>query len=347
MGRLGHCPHFASAIAGIVFAVAAVAGQSVSSVERLRPVDALPAHMCGQFRDPIGFAQTSTGQYLVLDRRAHTVYSVDAKRTKLSTLVKVGVDKGELLQPGALSLSADDTFAVSDAPIGFEQVQVFFDNGTRLAAFVRPGAVAPRLAVGPQILSGAGSLHFTGQTVLISAPESGSLVVELNLEGHVIGRIGALRATGHESDRHVHLGLNVGLPLRTRDGGLIFVFQTGVPLIRKYAADGRLEFERHIEGPDLDGYIQTLPTTWPVRKAASGEFPLIPPIVRTAAISPEGDLWVSLVPGLTYVYSAAGDRTRVVQFDATGPFSPTSLSFSRVTGTTRALVMPGCYSFAP
>jgi hypothetical protein len=335
------------AIAGAAIAATGLFTQPGPQIERLRPVNALPAHICGQFRDPIGFAQTSTGQYLILDRRAHTVFTVDAKGTTLRTLVKVGLDKGELLQPGALSLSADDTFAVSDAPHGLEQVQVFFDSGMRLAAFVRPGTVAPRLAVGPQILSGAGSLHFTGKTVLVSAPESGSLIVELNLDGHLVGRTGVLRATGHESDPQVHLGLNVGLPLRTRDGGLIFVFQTGVPLIRKYAVDGRLEFERHIEGPQLDPYIQALPTIWPTRKAASGEYPLIPPIVRTAAISPEGDLWVSLVPGLTYVYGPDGERKRVVQFEATGPFSPTSLSFSRASGATRALVTPGCYSFAP
>jgi hypothetical protein len=336
----------ALAVAGLAAVAVTLFAQPGSPVERLRAVDALPAHICGQFRDPIGFAQTSTGQYLVLDRRAHTVYSVDAKRTRLTTLVKVGLDKGELLRPGALSLSADDTFAVSDAPNGVEQVQVFFENGTRLAAFVLPATATRRLAVGPQFLSGAAPLHFTGKHVLVSAPESGSLVAELNLEGHHTGRIGALRSTGHESDPQVHIGLNAGLPLRTRDGGLMFVFQTGVPLFRKYSGDGRLEFERHIEGPELDPYIQTLPTKWPVQKSADGEFPLIAPIVRAAAMSPEGELWVSLVPGLTYVYGPEGNRKRVVQFEGTDAFSPTSLSFSRVSGATRVLVTPGCFEFS-
>ena len=332
-------------IAGAASVVAALAAQSGSTIERLRPVDALPAHICGQFREPIGFAQTSTGQYLILDRRAHTVFSVDAKRTALTTLVRVGLDKGELLQPGVLSLSPDDTFAVSDAPNGWEQVQVFFDSGTRFAAFVRPGAAAPRLTLGPLVLNGTGSMQFTGRTVLVNTPEDGPLVTELNLEGHAIRHIGTLRATGHEADRQVHLALNLGVPLRTPDGGLIFVFQTGAPLFRKYAADGRLEFERHIEGPQLDEYIRTLPDSWPARKAGDGTYPLIPPIVRTAAISPEGDLWVSLVPPFTYVFGPTGERTRVVQFDATEPFSPISLSFSRVSGATRALVTPGCYEF--
>jgi hypothetical protein len=135
--------------------------------------------------------------------------------------------------------------------------------------------------------------------------------------------------------------------METADGGIVFVFQTGVPTFRKYSADGRLEFERHIEGPALDGYLKGLPTSWPVRKVGDGTFPLVPPVVRAAALSPEGDLWISLIPLVTYVYNAAGEKTRTVQFDATGPFAPTNISFSRASGASRLLVTPGCYEFAP
>jgi len=315
-------------------------------VERLRPVGGLPAHVCGQFRQPTAFVQSAAGRYFILDRRNHTVFSVDQAHTALTTLVKAGMEQGAVLQPGALSLSPDGRFAVSDAPFSQERIQLFFEDGTPLTAFLLPGAAAPRLTIGPLILNGTGSLQLSGQTILINAPESGALVSELNLEGRVVRHIGALRPTGHEDDPQLHLALNVGIPLRTDDGGVIVVFQTGVPLFRKYGADGRLEFERHIEGPHVDGYIQTLPTTWPVRKVGDGTFPIVAPIVRTAALSPEGDLWISLVPPFTYVYDAAGEKTRTVQFDATGAFSPTSLSFSRASGTLRLLAMPGCYEFA-
>ncbi|NQW04036.1 MAG: hypothetical protein HQ485_08410 [Acidobacteria bacterium] len=324
---------------------AVLVGVGHTPVERLRPVDALPAHICGQFREPIGFAQLSTGQYLVLDRRAHTVFSVDQARTHVERLVQVGLDKGELLQPGVLSLAANDTFAVSDAPFAQERIQIFFDSGTRRGAFMRPVRAAPRLRIGPLILSGAGSLHYTGTSVLLNEPESGALIAELDVEGKVTRRTGSLRPTGHEADRQVHLALNLGLPIGTPDDGVLFVFQTGVPLFRKYSADGRLEFERHIEGPELDGYIQTLPTSWPTRETGDGTHPLVPPIVRTAALSSEGDLWVSLMPPLTYVYDQKGNKTRTVSFNAAGVLSPTSLFFSTVSGTERILVMPGCYEF--
>lgn len=323
----------------------AVAAQPAA--ERLRPVSGLPAHLCGQLREPVAFAQTPSGQYLILDRRDHTVFGVDKARTRLTTLVRAGMEKGNVLQPAALSVSSEGAFAVSDAPFSQERVQMFFDSGAALGAFLLPGTAAPRLTVGGVILNGSGSMQFTGKALLINAPESGSLISRFDLEGQVTQKIGTLRATRHEADREVHLALNVGLPLETRDGGVLFVFQTGVPMFRKYAADGRLEFERHIEGPALDGYVQSLPTSWPTRKIGDGTYPFVPPVVRAAALSPEGDLWISLMPPFTYVYNASGDKTRTVQFEATGPLSPASLFFSRASGATRLLVTPGCYEFSP
>ena len=67
------------------------------------------------------------------------------------------------------------------------------------------------------------------------------------------------RNTGHEADRDVHLALNSGLPLLDPTGGYYFVFHAGLPVFRKYDADGRVLFERHIEGPELDAMVRCLP----------------------------------------------------------------------------------------
>lgn len=336
--HFGHLWHFAIALSATALAAQA-------PVERLRAVGGLPAHICGQLREPVAFAQTPAGQYVLLDRRQHTVSTVDKARTALTTLMRAGMEKGNVLQPAALSLAPGDAFAVTDAPYGQDRVQLYSMSGSLISAFLLPGIAAPRLTLDGVILNGAGSLHFTGKHLLINRPESDSLVWVMDLNGHTTSTIGNLRRTGHEHDRDVHLALNVGLPLGTPDGGVMFVFQTGVPMFRKYSADGRLEFERHIEGPALDAYIQQLPTTWPVRKAGDGTYPLVPPVVRAAAISPEGDLWISLVPMVTYVYGANGDKKRTVQLEGVGPLAPASLSFSRANG--RLLVMPGCYEFEP
>src|SRR5687767_12028649 len=102
----------------IVIASAAVVVGAQPATERLRPVSGLPAELCGQLREPMAFAQTSAGQYLLLDRREHTVSTVDKARTKMTVLMRAGMEKGNVLQPAALSVSSGDAFAVSDAPFG-------------------------------------------------------------------------------------------------------------------------------------------------------------------------------------------------------------------------------------
>jgi hypothetical protein len=95
----------------------------------------------------------------------------------------------------------------------------------------------------------------------------------------------------------------------------------------------------------LDPYVQSLPTTWPTRKAGDGLYPIVPPTIRTAAIDPSGNLWVSLIAPVTYIYDSWGDKRRTIKFDGTGNAAPTSLTFSRASGATRALVLPGCYEY--
>ncbi len=325
--------------------VAALRGSTQAPIEILRPVGGLSARVCDSLHEPIAFVQASDGRYFLLDRRAHTIYSVDRTGTRLTKVMEAGMQKGEVLQPAVLSMAGDDAYAVTDAPFGQERIQVYNKNGSQVRAFLRPGLASPRLTMGPVILNGVGSLQFTGDRFFINAPETGALISELNLDGDPVRQVGLLRPTGHEADRNVHLALNIGLALPDAKGGVTFVFQTGVPKFRKYDATGQLVFERHIEGPHVDPYLQSLPTTWPTRKAGDGTYPIVPPMVRTAALDPAGNLWVSLAAPYTYVYDAYGDKRRTVQFDGTSGSAPVSLSFSRASGSLRALVLPGCYEY--
>ena len=323
----------------------ATASGAAQATAILRPSGGLSQQVCDALIEPITLTQGSDGRYLLLDRRAHTVYAVDRTGARLTTILAAGIQKGEVLQPAALSLAPDNAYAISDAPFGQERIQVYTSADSQIRAFLRPGLTTPRLTMGSLILNGVGSLQFTGASFFINAPESGALISELDLNGDPIRHFGTLRPTGHEADRNVHLALNLGLALPGRDGSVTFVFQTGVPQFRKYDATGAFLFERHIEGSQLDPYLQLLPTIWPTRKIGDGTYPVVPPTVRTAALDAAGNLWVSLVAPFTYVYDARGDRVRTVQFDGAGGSSPSSLSFSRATG--RALVLPGCYEYDP
>ena len=320
--------------------------QSAMRVETLASVGGLPPEIVGVYREPAVFQQMASGQYLVFDRRAHAVFGVDAAATTTWKLVDIGEEPGRVLDPSAFDAEPGGSFVVADAPGGRERIQVFAAGGRRLGGFALPGRPAPRVTLGNLVLSGIGSLQYTGTSILMSQPETGALMTEFGLAGTPTRSIGTLRRTGQEADVNVHLALNAGLPLANPRGGFYFVFQAGVPMFRKYDANGQLVFERHIEGVELDQAIAGLPTVWPRRpgEGRGADLPLVTPMVRTAAVDGQGNLWISLVQPFTYVYDADGNKTRVVQFRAAGMLVPSSLSFS---SSGRLLVAPGCFEFAP
>jgi hypothetical protein len=324
----------------------ALAAAGPPRVDVLKASGGVPAHIAGRFTEPIGFQQAGDGRYYVFDRRAHTVYRIDAERSAATKIVQIGQEEGRIIEPTAFDLDPSGTFVVADAPNNVERVQLFGPDGARIGGFTLPGRAAPRITIGSVVLNGLGSLQFTGRSILMNQPESGALFMEFGLSGTPLRNIGLLRPTGHEHDRDVHLALNVGMPLAHPQGGFYFVFQAGVPIFRRYDARGGLLFERHVEGPELDRLLAALPASWP-RRGGPGEgreLPLILPTVRTAAVDRDGNLWIALAVPYTYVYDNDGEKRRTVQFNAANILSPTSLFFAQ---NGRLLVTPGCYEFDP
>jgi hypothetical protein len=324
----------------------ALAVPSQPRVEVLKSTGGLPAHIAGQFAEPIGFQQARDGRHYVFDRRAHTVYRIDESLARAERIVQIGQEAGRIIEPTAFDLDPEGMFVVADAPNNVERVQIFGPDGTRLGGFTLPGRAAPRITLGSVVLNGLGSLQFTGRSILMNQPESGALFMEFGLSGTPLRTLGLLRPTGNEQDRDVHLALNVGMPLAHPKGGFYFVFQAGIPIFRRYDAKGKLLYERHVEGPELDGLLAAMPSSWP-RRGGPGEgreLPLILPTVRTAAVDRDGNLWIALAVPYTYVYDSDGEKIRTVQFSAAGIVSPTSLFF---TAGGRVLVTPGCYEFRP
>jgi hypothetical protein len=321
--------------------VAAVAPAAPRPVETLKSIAALPAHIAGRFNDIAACHLSPDGDYLIFDRRAHAVFSVP-RGGEPRTIVEIGTEAGRVLRPLAFDSAPDGTFVIADAPSGVQRIQVFFHLGATIGGFTLAGRSVPHVALGNFVLSGIGSLDYTGDRILISQPSSGALISEYATDGKMLRTFGELRPTGHEDDPDLHAALNAGIPLAGPDGSYYFVFLGGVPRFRKYDAGGSLVFERHIEGIELDTHIQSLPNTWPRRQTAGGELPVVPPSVRTAAVAPDGSLWVSLITPHTYVYDAGGDKTRAIEFRGAGVMTPTNFYFA---ADGRLLVAPGCYTF--
>jgi hypothetical protein len=308
----------------------------------LRSTSAVPPHLAGRFRAPTGFQQSASGQFFVFDRRLHVVFGVDEQQTSAWEIVHIGGESGRIIDPTAFAVEPNGTFVVADAPNGRERIQIFTAAGFRIGGFLLPGRLRPRVVLDGFVLNGIGSLQYTGRSILMSQPETGALVTEYTLSGGANRTFGQLRPTGHEADRELHLALNSGIPLVDPAGGFFFVFQTGHPVFQKYDAEGRLLFERHIQGREIDAALDRMPTTWPRRRTEEGEMPLVQPTIRTAAVDRDGNLWVSFVVPYTYVYDRDGDKVRTLQFRGAGIMAPSSLFFGKQG---RVLVTPGLYEF--
>lgn len=315
-----------------------------AGVDLLRPTGALPVDLVSKFLDPVAFVETSTGEAIVLDRKTSAVYTIDSARTTVHRLLQAGADASGLMTPGALALGPDDLFAVADTVSGTERIQYFTTRGVRVGGFYLPDRLrATRVTISGVAINGIGSLQFGPKSFLVNLPTRGRLVSELGVDGQTLRQFGLLRATGQAPDADLDALLNVGLPLINPTGGFYFVFQTGTPLFRKYDASGQLLFERHIEGPELDAEISTLPTGWRPRAPNEDRMPIADVLVRTAAVDRVGQLWISLNVPVTYVYDPQGNKIHTVQFGGIAPLAARSLFFA---DRDRVLVTPGFYEFA-
>lgn len=310
----------------------------------LQSIGAVPPHLAGEFEEAAGYALRPDGSALVFDRRRHRVYTIDAQQTRVQPLVEIGQEVGRVLQPTAFDVADSGDFIVADAPGRRPRVSVFDASGGALSTFEVAGDGTPRVALERLVLGGIASARYTGTTVLVSQPERGWLVTEYTVTGRVHREFGALRASGFEHDRALHLAFNTALAVPARDGGTFVVFLAGLPAFRRYNARGELEYERAIQGRDLDPVVLAMPTVWPRRTVDDQYIPLVTPTVRTAAVDRKGRLWVALSTSRVYVYGADGEKTRDIQLSGAGVLTPTSLWFSR---DGRLLVTPGLYHFRP
>ena len=275
-------PKYAAIAAIVIWRVAPAVDAPRADI--LQSTSAIPAHIAGAFRQPMAYQQTDAGQSFVFDRRAHAVYTIAGDAAK--KVIEIGAEPGRVLDPTAFALDpSDGTFVIADAPLRQPRIQVFTAGGSRMAGFTLSSKAVARVTLDTMVLTGVGSIQITGHSLIINQPDTGALVSELSLYGEPIRSFGPLRATGHESDVDLHLALNSGFPLVDPTGGFYFVFSGGVPMFQKYDAKGELLFERHIEGPEVDPFLRTLPTVWPRRLNGDGDtLPYVPAAVRAAGV---------------------------------------------------------------
>src|SRR3954467_2826768 len=221
---------------------------SAARVDVLRSVGGLPPHIVGMFEEATNFQQADNGLYYVFDRRGHAVWTVDPTRTLARKAVDIGGEPGRILEPSGFAVAPDGTFVVADVPRSQERVQTFDATGTWKTGFFLPDRPVARVTIGSVVLGGIGAIQHTGQSLLVSYPESGALFTEYSLTGTAVRSIGRLRPTGYEPEPDLHVAMNGGLPLVDPTGGYYFVFIAGQPMFRKYDAAGMFPFAAQIGG---------------------------------------------------------------------------------------------------
>jgi hypothetical protein len=317
---------------------------AATRVTPLTSIGGIPPFLAGEFEQASGFAQRPDGSSIVFDRRRHRVYAIDAARTAVTSLVEIGYEVGRLLRPTSFDAALTGDFIVADAPDRRPRVSVFESRGQVLNTFSVAAYESPRVIADDFVLNGIAAARYTGTTVLLNQPERGVLVTEYSVTGAVLRQFGQLRRTGFESDAEVHLAFNSALPIPARDGGVYVVFLAGAPAFRKYSASGVLEFERALQGRDMDPLVLQMPTAWPRRQVDDVSYPLVQPMVRTAAVDRQGRLWVAMPTSHVYVFDEDGEKVHTLQLIGAGVLRPSSLWFAR---DGRLLVTPGLYEFAP
>lgn len=317
---------------------------AATRVEVLRSTGAIPAFLAGEFEDAHGFATRPDGTALVFDRRRHRVYAIDPARRSVKPLVEIGDEPGRVLRPTSFHVADSGDFIVADAPGRQPRVSVFQGTGQVLNTFSVAASESPRVTIDNVVYNGIAAARYTGTTVLVNQPERGVLVSEYSVTGVVQRQFGLLRRTGFEQDADVHLAFNTAVPLPAPDGGVYVVFLAGPPVFRKYSAAGTLEFERAIQGRELDPVVMSMPTTWSRRRVDDVSYPVVVPSVRTAAVDRQGQLWIALPTSHVYVFDADGEKVRTVRLAGAGALTASSLWFAR---DGRLLVTPGLYEFAP
>ena len=115
-----------------------------SRVEVLRSTGGVPPHLVSVFEQPTAFQQIASGQYLVFDRRGHTVYGIDKGMQATWKLVQIGQETGRVIEPTAFDAEPErGTFVIADAPHNVERIQIFGIGGAPIGVLVGDCAQTP------------------------------------------------------------------------------------------------------------------------------------------------------------------------------------------------------------
>ena len=312
----------------------------------VRSIAALPPDLAGQFAEPAGFAQLPSGDYLVFDRRGHTVFRVDPGFGAARPLVSIG--SRTRAHSAALRIRSRP-----DGPAGARRCAG--DDGAHPGVLDRRHA-SRRILAAPATRGARAIRRPHAERRLDAARDGASDRAAQPARDRLAHHRVPLQRTGgphHRTPaRHWSRGVAARPPgAEQRLSAADSVGRLLLRLPRRRAALSTLFSSRRAairsrnSGPRArssdPGIADQLESR---RHSADRTVPIVRSIVRSAAVDATGQLWVSFSVPYTYVYDDDGEKRRTIQLYGAGPLAPSSLSFAP---DGRLLVTPGGYVFKP
>lgn len=215
---------------------------------------------------------------------------------------RIGSGPGRLLHPGYLDVGGDGTVFVEDG--GNERIVKFDQSGNYIGEF--------------RVDAFQGMAVDTQNRLYLGQPEEGSLITVYSSTGIKLRSFGTLKKyseiygeTFRDKDVSHMTALNRVRLATDKDGSLYVSFMI-TPLIRKYGADGRLVFERRLEGPEIDRLMEAIQKRRYIATKSDGVD------VRIIALDPvidpaNGNIMVPLVDGSIYVADRDGNKLSILR----------------------------------
>lgn len=241
------------------------------------------------------------GEYFVTDIEGNRILVFGADGKLKREIGQIGSGPGRLLHPGYIDVGPDGTIYVQDG--GNHRIERFSSDGGYLGEF--PTTDYEGFAVGAR-----------GE-VYLGQPEKGGLVTVYSDVGKPLRTFGQLKKysdtygpqTTYKDDAY-KIAFN-RVRLATDRQGNVYVSFLLTPLIQKYSPDGKLLFERHLEGDKIDFLKKVLETHKYLSTGRDGVE------ARTITLDPVVDpvtenILVMLVDGSVYVADRDGRRLGII-----------------------------------
>jgi outer membrane protein assembly factor BamB len=241
------------------------------------------------------------GKSFVTDLEGNRILVFNADGRLEKEIGRIGSGPGRLLHPGYIDIGRDGTIYVQDG--GNDRIERFSAEGQYLGDFTTTDYEG--FAVGAR------------NEIYLGQPEKGSLVTVYSETGKPLRSFGQLKKYSDLygpqqvlKDAAYKVAAN-RVRLSVDGDGNIYVSFLLAPLLQKYSPDGKLLFERTLEGGKIDFLKKVLETKKYISTGRDGVE------ARTIALDPiidpaTGNILVMLVDGSIYVADREGRKIDIL-----------------------------------